>query len=607
MPFSVPPEEWEQATSYFNSNPDKLKFSKKNNPTSHSIVRLNVDDPINTKTIFAVANKSVDGIQPLGQGAFGRVKKVKNQDNIEFALKIEKGTNKLLLRGDQDPSLQVMRFFHFFKGQGLRILERAKKYLEGMITRKRYTLLELIEGEDLIEVMIRHQKSAFLTPLQQHLIALQASLCVLELHDNSFIHGDIKPENFKVTRLNENDINLRLLDLDFSLILASNKAFVKWATPRGSVGYTSPEIKSERKYSKASDVYALGVIFKHLKLKGLSFCMTLDDPEQRPSLPEIISLLIYEINNSFIPLDPEIQRVIDFALSKIKRHIQYYLTTYPTLESLFNFKFCDNGLTSYQRCLLGIRCCERVLALHKQNKIAVNITPLNFYINVEGKSVNAEMVSTISVKKIKKDTIFLTLQDCDDPQLPSEFKAPESKKLNQYSRASDVYSLGILLVKLGLDLPGRIFAIDPSERPSLNEVLSLLEEMLSQEKRKSLQSSASKVPPLELSSLSNSNKTVTSSESSYFTLENMQDLIDQLNSPCSTTSPNTVGSGHSTDLMAVEDLSFGFRDLALSPRENPSTAAAAAAAATPTSEVIPSQPSSSSAFRGLFRRRRKKK
>jgi serine/threonine protein kinase len=78
------------------------------------------------------------------------------------------------------------------------------------------------------------------------------ALCALEaLHSDEWIHGDLKAEHFCIDRG-----KVKLLDFEQSLNLHENIAITMTATPR----YMAPELFHGDSKSKASDIYALGII-----------------------------------------------------------------------------------------------------------------------------------------------------------------------------------------------------------------------------------------------------------------------------------------------------------------------------------------------------------
>src|SRR5690606_1341099 len=83
---SIKKKDWEKAKQYFAENPNAVKFARKGNKISNSFIQVEGE-------IFAVKSGKC-----LGEGAFGKVKVLQNEEKVNFAVKIE-GRGK---RGNDD-------------------------------------------------------------------------------------------------------------------------------------------------------------------------------------------------------------------------------------------------------------------------------------------------------------------------------------------------------------------------------------------------------------------------------------------------------------------------------------------------------------------------
>ncbi len=469
MPFIVLPEEWEKVLAFFRNNPYAVKYSKKIHDAKHSFVKLIVDDPAKTDSIFAIANKKYDGVRRLGKGSYGKVKRVKNSANKEFALKIEKGDENLALKDNADPSLQAARTVDFFKGQGLRILENTLLIAANKPQRKRYTLLELIEGETLFDIIRRHQNKPFLTTLQLYLLGLVSAVRILELHEHRIVHADVKAENIR-GKIRGNKIFLKPLDYDFAVILKENRSSKTVLEPKGSKLYAAPELISQGRYSFASDIYALGVIFRYIELDDLSELMTAERTEHRLSLPLIISCILDKIHAEHIFLDDDAKEITSYALMKTKVHISMYLSQPRDLADLIDYKIANNYLSFDQCLIIGLLCCIDVLMLHRKKKILINIKPENFSVCLDPTMIRAEIKHIGYSCELEGDEKYVELWGWGEPRIPQEYAAPESKMSLRFSYATDVYSLGKLLKNLGIE-PGLMISENPAVRPTLEQAI----------------------------------------------------------------------------------------------------------------------------------------
>jgi len=79
------------------------------------------------------------------------------------------------------------------------------------------------------------------------------------LHDNNFLHLDLKPQNFLVVSLNPSSpVCVKLADFGVSRALDTNVTFQATAF-QGSPLYQAPEIIRDQMYSQKGDVYSFGV------------------------------------------------------------------------------------------------------------------------------------------------------------------------------------------------------------------------------------------------------------------------------------------------------------------------------------------------------------
>jgi serine/threonine protein kinase len=89
------------------------------------------------------------------------------------------------------------------------------------------------------------------------------------------IHRDLKPENLLLTKdANTDQVTVKVIDFGLSKVLPENvqaKSFL------GTRGYLAPEMLQRESYSKAVDVWALGVICFVL----LCGCLPFDDDSSR--------------------------------------------------------------------------------------------------------------------------------------------------------------------------------------------------------------------------------------------------------------------------------------------------------------------------------------
>ena len=128
-----------------------------------------------------------------------------------------------------------------------------------------YFVMELIDGEDLKDHIIKQKKSLMrsrrFTPVFDVLKIMQQVCAGLEYaHQHGFIHRDIKPSNILYNR----KTSLYAL-ADFGLsrpLWGKNKVMNE--NFAGTVNYGAPELFTDKKWTIRADIYALGVTMYEL-------------------------------------------------------------------------------------------------------------------------------------------------------------------------------------------------------------------------------------------------------------------------------------------------------------------------------------------------------
>lgn len=206
---------------------------------------------------------------PLGAGAFGVVlRAVHNGTGIERAVKrIDKGAAHdapWLLR--EVEALRVMDHPHIY---------RLMEYFE--TSRHLWLVTELCHGEELCNRLLNMPGG--MAEADAARLMRQMLLATLHCHRRSVVHGDLKPENFLVTRGKAGDM-LKLIDFGLAVPLESSGRSsgppVHAPADAGTLLYMSPQMLNGESTSWADDVWSLGVIF-HILLTGRFPFSTNDD------------------------------------------------------------------------------------------------------------------------------------------------------------------------------------------------------------------------------------------------------------------------------------------------------------------------------------------
>lgn len=105
-------------------------------------------------------------------------------------------------------------------------------------------------------------------------LAQQMLHAVSRIHAAGIVHSDLKPENFIIVQTPEQSNQLRLIDMDFSLMENESIPWVDGLDPDdrpgyfGTPGYLSPEHLQKMRPTWESDIFTCGVILRELLGEG---------------------------------------------------------------------------------------------------------------------------------------------------------------------------------------------------------------------------------------------------------------------------------------------------------------------------------------------------
>ncbi|KAI1097650.1 Pkinase-domain-containing protein [Jackrogersella minutella] len=117
-----------------------------------------------------------------------------------------------------------------------------------------YLVLELAPEGELFNFIVMKQK---LTEAETRKLFIQLFQGIKYLHDRNIVHRDVKPENILLV---DKDLHVKLADFGLAKIIGE-ESFT--TTLCGTPSYVAPEILAEvknRKYTKAVDIWSLGVV-----------------------------------------------------------------------------------------------------------------------------------------------------------------------------------------------------------------------------------------------------------------------------------------------------------------------------------------------------------
>jgi serine/threonine-protein kinase len=174
----------------------------------------------------------------------------------------------------------------------------------GEVDGRPYVMLELIEGEDLRRILsppTTAERPATVVIPRRRSIEIVASACdaVAHLHEAGWVHGDVCPANLIVKPESAGD---RVVLVDLGVARAIGEA----GAVRGTHAYMAPEQVRGEAWTRATDVFTLGVVLWELSSGQRLF-------HRGPSWLTIAAV----VENAAPPLtDPELDAIAQAALVK---------------------------------------------------------------------------------------------------------------------------------------------------------------------------------------------------------------------------------------------------------------------------------------------------
>ena len=178
----------------------------------------------------------------LGRGGFGEVHKAYDTE-LDMTVAI-----KILTNVTPASTSSLKKEFEVLSK--LTQPQLVKVYSFGFISEDiPYFTMEYIDGEDLESFLLLPDAIAYIPSIVDHI--LQA-LCYL--NEKHIIHGDLKPENILISTSRTGDVSTKILDFGLASMVQDIAVQVS-GTPR----FMAPEVLSQKTYTPASDLYALGM------------------------------------------------------------------------------------------------------------------------------------------------------------------------------------------------------------------------------------------------------------------------------------------------------------------------------------------------------------
>jgi hypothetical protein len=121
-----------------------------------------------------------------------------------------------------------------------------------------YFVMEYLEGQTLAR---RIKADGFISVSRTIAVGKQIAEGMSAAHRAGIVHRDLKPENIFLTRRDEQEDFVKLLDFGIAKIESTQNRITRAGTIFGTPHYMSPEQASGAEVDARTDVYAVGVIF----------------------------------------------------------------------------------------------------------------------------------------------------------------------------------------------------------------------------------------------------------------------------------------------------------------------------------------------------------
>uniref|UniRef100_A0A915PLM1 Protein kinase domain-containing protein n=1 Tax=Setaria digitata TaxID=48799 RepID=A0A915PLM1_9BILA len=198
----------------------------------------------NDNTVTTINVDSVERLQTIGTGSFGRVYLARDCDSKRYYYALKKmSISKVIL---------TRQIAHVFSEKKLLASLRhpfiVKMYSSKCDGKNLYMLFEYIPGGELFSYLRNVQRFTCKTA---RFYACEVILALEYLHSKNIAYRDLKPENLMLTGCG----HLKLTDFGFAKII-SDKTNTLCGTPE----YLAPEVIEGKSYNLAVDWWSLGIL-----------------------------------------------------------------------------------------------------------------------------------------------------------------------------------------------------------------------------------------------------------------------------------------------------------------------------------------------------------
>ena len=273
-------------------------------------------------------------IEKLGEGAYGKVIKVKNESNNKFY-----AVKEIFIKNKLKDEIEIIQneanILSKFNSKNI-----VKYYDSYKDKDKFYILMEYCTGKNLRDFI--SENKALIEENILYNIIKQICIGLKEIHQKKIIYRDLKPENIC---MNEN-MEIKIGDFGISKIFNSNKEYTLTQEKKGTVYYMAPEIVVDGLYNEKSDMYSLGcIIYELLNLRiyyidnFVNEIKTIDSKKYNYKWEEIINSLLQIDYNKRMDINNMLNILInEMNINELNNKIENIRIENKNKNNQYNYK-----------------------------------------------------------------------------------------------------------------------------------------------------------------------------------------------------------------------------------------------------------------------------
>ena len=166
-----------------------------------------------------------------------------------------------------------------------------------------FLVLEFIDGPDLHQYL----RSASLTIEQVVQLSIQLCSGLAYVHEQGFLHQDLKPSNVLLSFHSDGEVQGKLSDFGTAIVLQGQVQQGEFTV--GTAAYLSPEQADGSDLTAASDVYALGLVLLEAATGEVAFTgdvitAAMARLDQDPDIPDVLPAPLVDVLTGMTRRDP---------------------------------------------------------------------------------------------------------------------------------------------------------------------------------------------------------------------------------------------------------------------------------------------------------------